>query len=64
VNLFFVSLRSANRSYSGDILKFLREKAQSAGLAYSGGTGRYEERIKMMTLAKKKAEFEREHGCA
>ena len=59
-----VSLSHANGNLKGDIMNFLREKAQSARLAYTGGTGRFEERIKMMTLAKKKAAYERAHGYA
>ena len=59
-----ISMSRANGSFEGNILKFVREKAHSVGLAYTGGTGRFEERIKLMTLTKKKAKYEREHGYA
>jgi hypothetical protein len=31
------------------------------GLVYPGGTRRFEERIRIMTLAKERAEYERTH---
>jgi len=45
----------ADTNPEGGIVKFLKEKAQSVGLAYPGGTGRFEERITMIFLTRKKA---------
>lgn len=56
----FLSLAKGSRA--GDILKFVVEKARSVGLVYPRGTGRFEERITIMTLAKEKGDYERTHG--